>query len=123
MKKEYEDCLKRWLGEIAKKMGISLNRFLDQIKKNSADGNWIEYADKAKKLKWVDHIISGTEYTAINKLPNKKDYTNLKYIKEIFDAEDSQLNLTKDENGSNHSFFGSIMSVNTLKISIMLGPT
>ncbi|MCP3659637.1 MAG: hypothetical protein GY830_04680 [Bacteroidetes bacterium] len=108
LKKEYDDCLKRWLGEIAKKMGISLNRFLEQIKKNSADGNWIEYADKAKKLKWVDHIIKGTEYS-INKLPDKKDYTNLKYIKEIFDAEDQQLILKKDDNGSNIYYLNSIL--------------
>ena len=38
-------------------MGISLEEFYKQMYKNSVNGDWQEFGDKALKLKWVDHIV------------------------------------------------------------------
>ncbi len=97
--KQNKKWAKRFLGKVAKKMGISLDKFIKEMYKNSPNGNWLEFADQAKKLKWVDHVIKGVEYNDISKLPNKLDYTRSKFIKELVDAEDEQVHLSKDNKG------------------------
>ncbi|WP_165941863.1 ATP-dependent Clp protease proteolytic subunit [Cardinium endosymbiont of Culicoides punctatus] len=85
-----EDCKmlkeiwERLGGKIAKKMGISLKEFSKKLYEKSVTGDWREYADGAKKLKWVDYVIHGIEDTGINALPNPDNYTWKKYFEDCY---------------------------------------
>jgi ATP-dependent Clp protease protease subunit len=60
--KEAFDRIKEWskrlAGPIAAKMGINEEQFTKLMYKNRASGDWDEFADEAKKLKWVDNIVT-----------------------------------------------------------------
>ena len=71
-------------GRVAKKMGISLKKLDKLLYEKSVRGDWWEYADKAKKLKWVDCIISGIKDSSIREMPDPANYTCGKYFKEYF---------------------------------------
>ncbi|XWN35051.1 MAG: ATP-dependent Clp protease proteolytic subunit [Roseivirga sp.] len=83
----YEEMKELWSrlgGPIAKKMGISLKELDKRLYVKSARGDWAEFADNAKKLKWVDHTISGIRDSGARELPEATDYTFEKYLKEYF---------------------------------------
>jgi len=65
-KESYEDA-KRWWDKlatpVANKMGISTDEFIKQMYEHNSDGDWLEFATEAKKLKWVNHIVSGVKET------------------------------------------------------------
>jgi ATP-dependent Clp protease protease subunit len=54
--KELEEWWKRLAEPVAKKMGVSLDEFIKRMYKQRSTGDWREFADNAKKLKWVDEI-------------------------------------------------------------------
>jgi ATP-dependent Clp protease protease subunit len=60
---------------IAAKMGITADKFIELMYENASSGDWVEFADEAQKLKWVNHIVETIEETAILKDPNKTDPT------------------------------------------------
>jgi len=63
---------RRLAGPVAKKMGISLDEFIKRMYKENSNGDWIAFADEAKELKWVDHMIAGVEETSLLTSPDKK---------------------------------------------------
>lgn len=77
--KEEQELLQEWWnrlgGRVAKKMGISLKKLDTLLYEKSAKGDWLEFADRAEKLKWVDHIINGIQDSGIRELPSPEDYT------------------------------------------------
>lgn len=84
LKQWYQYLGKRWKnigGAIAKKMGISLQNFEKKLAEKG--GEWREYSDDAKKLKWVNHIINGIEDTAIFTLPEMEQYNNAKALGQL----------------------------------------
>ena len=90
MKEQYEMLQEWWrrLGEpVAKKMGISLSKLDKQLYEKSASGDWTEFADNAKKLKWVDHIIEGVDDSAIREKPEAANYTFESWWKECYGLE------------------------------------
>jgi ATP-dependent Clp protease protease subunit len=54
--KELEEWWKRLAAPVAAKMGISLDEFIKQMYQNRSTGDWLEFGDSARKLKWVDTI-------------------------------------------------------------------
>ncbi|MDR0534752.1 MAG: ATP-dependent Clp protease proteolytic subunit [Puniceicoccales bacterium] len=50
---------------VAKKMGISLEEFTKQMYSNFASGDWEEFGDNAKRLKWVDNIVDRMVETSV----------------------------------------------------------
>jgi ATP-dependent Clp protease protease subunit len=54
--KELEEWWKRLAAPVAAKMGISLDEFIKQMYQNRSTGDWLEFGDGARKLKWVDTI-------------------------------------------------------------------
>lgn len=86
-KELYEEMLAWWkrLGTpIAKKMGISLKELDKRFYKKSARGDWSEFGDKAKKLRWVDHVISGIKDSSMRIMPDPANYNGLKYWIEYY---------------------------------------
>ncbi len=79
-----EKCHQRFLGPVAKKMGISLNELDKRFYDNAVGGNWVEYADDAKKIKWVDLIVTDIRDTNVIKKPDPRDYTWKNYIEDYY---------------------------------------
>lgn len=83
--KEQQVFLQEWWnrlgGRVAKKMGISLKEFDKLLYEKSAKGDWEEFADRAQKLKWVDHTVNGIKESSIRELPNPENYTWESYLK------------------------------------------
>jgi ATP-dependent Clp protease protease subunit len=59
---------------VAKKMGISLDSFYKKMYEHDPMGNWEEFADKAQKLRWVNHIVDRVQEESFNENPNTESY-------------------------------------------------
>lgn len=63
---------------VAKKMGVTTEEFIEQMYSKSTSGDWSEFGDRAKELKWVNHIVDGVMETSINVNPDAEDEKNSK---------------------------------------------
>jgi ATP-dependent Clp protease protease subunit len=77
--KELHDESQKWwerlAGPVAKKMGVSTEDFIKQMYENSSSGDWTEFADEAKRLKWVNNVVTSIHETALLKNPDAKRAT------------------------------------------------
>ena len=48
------------------------DEFIEQMYKNASSGDWSEFADEAKRLKWIDHIATSIHETSLLKNPDVK---------------------------------------------------
>ncbi len=75
--REFHEESERWwarLGTpIANKMGISTDELIKQMYKHSSNGDWSEFGEQAKELKWVTHIVNGIDETSFTKDPDTAD--------------------------------------------------
>jgi ATP-dependent Clp protease, protease subunit len=89
--KENQEFLQEWWnrlgGRVAKKMGVSLKKLDELLYAKSARGDWEEFADRAKELKWVDHTINGIKDSSIRELPNADSYTLESYYKKYLGSD------------------------------------
>ncbi|MFH0911667.1 MAG: ATP-dependent Clp protease proteolytic subunit [Planctomycetota bacterium] len=53
--KEWE---KRIHGPVAEKMGLTVEQFVKKMYEHNSEGDWKEFADKARELKWVNTVIA-----------------------------------------------------------------
>ncbi len=65
--KEWE---RRVATPVAKKMGLSLEAFRKKLYEHNSDADWEEFADKAKKYKWVNNIVNEIRETGLIKNPD-----------------------------------------------------
>jgi ATP-dependent Clp protease protease subunit len=65
-----EEWWKRLAAPVAAKMGISLDEFIKQMYQNRSTGNWMEFGDSARKLKWVDEIAETVREESYDKNPD-----------------------------------------------------
>jgi ATP-dependent Clp protease protease subunit len=72
--KEFYQESERWwdrlAAPVAKKMGISTEEFIKEMYSRSTSGDWSEFGDKAKELKWVNHIVQGVVESSITQNPD-----------------------------------------------------
>ncbi len=72
--REFHEESQRWwvrLGTpIAAKMGITPEEFIKKMYAESSRGDWSEFGEQAKELKWVNHIVSGIDETSFTKDPD-----------------------------------------------------
>ena len=54
---------------VSKKMGISHEKFVELMYEHNSDGDWEEFADKAKDLKWVSEIVHEIREVGVRKRP------------------------------------------------------
>jgi ATP-dependent Clp protease protease subunit len=54
---------------VAEKMGVTVERFVELMYENNSDGDWEEFADKAKELEWVGDIVSNIREVGVRKRP------------------------------------------------------
>lgn len=62
---ESERWWTRLASPIAGKMGVPAEAFVERMYARSSSGDWSEFGDKAKELKWVNHIVSGIQETSV----------------------------------------------------------
>lgn len=55
--RELEQWWKRLATPVAKKMNLSLDDFIKKMYENRSSGDWLEFADSARKLKWIDEVV------------------------------------------------------------------
>lgn len=74
--KEFFQESNRWwerlAAPVAKKMGITTDEFIEKMYARSTSGDWTEFGDKAKELKWVNHIVEGIVESSITLNPDVK---------------------------------------------------
>ena len=68
--KELEEWWKRLAAPVAAKMGISLDEFIKRMYQNRSTGNWPEFGDGARKVKWVDEIAETIQEESYDKNPD-----------------------------------------------------
>lgn len=92
-KEFYQDSTRWWerlATPVATKMGITTDEFIKQMYSKSSGGDWSEFGDKAKDLKWVNHIVTGIEETSLTKDPDaaeKPKATTTVTLQEEVDAD------------------------------------
>jgi len=72
-KEWYESLTKAWerlASPIAKKLGYTLDEWVDELYKNNSDADWSLYGDEAVKQKWVGDIVNKIRYTGKNRNPD-----------------------------------------------------
>lgn len=68
--RELEEWWRRLAAPIAAKMGIGLEDFIKQMYANRSTGDWIAFGDKARDLKWVDHIVTTIREESYDRNPD-----------------------------------------------------
>ena len=58
---------------IAEKMGITTDELIKRMYARSSSGDWSEFGEQAKELKWVNHIVNGIDETSVVKNPDSKE--------------------------------------------------
>jgi ATP-dependent Clp protease protease subunit len=68
--KDLEEWWKRLAAPVAAKMGISLDEFIKRMYQNRSTGDWQEFGDGARKLKWVDEVATTVREESYDKNPD-----------------------------------------------------
>jgi ATP-dependent Clp protease protease subunit len=68
--KDLEEWWKRLAAPVASKMGISLDQFIKRMYQNRSSGDWQEFGDGARKLKWVDEVAETVREESYDKNPD-----------------------------------------------------
>lgn len=88
-----EEWMQRLSAPVARKMGISLKEFVRKMYEHNSDGNWWEFADRAVKLKWVNHLVDRIEDESVRKMPTDSRPATGHFIRRF------GLEEMRDENG------------------------
>lgn len=67
---ELEEWWRRLAEPVAKKMGITVDEFIKRMYANRSTGDWKEFADAAKKLRWVDEVVDNVREQSFVKNPD-----------------------------------------------------
>jgi ATP-dependent Clp protease protease subunit len=73
--KEMQEWWRRLADPVAQKMGITRDEFIKQMYAHASTGDWNEFADRAKELKWVDEVVDEIEETAMLRDPDARNAT------------------------------------------------
>lgn len=68
-----EEWWNRLAAPVAKKMGIGIDEFVQQMYSNVKSGDWEVFADQAVALKWADTVVTSIRETAITKLSGESE--------------------------------------------------
>ena len=63
---------KRLATPVAEKMGLSTDAFIKRMYEHNTSGDWSEFGTEAHQLKWVNHIVTGIEESALVKSPDAR---------------------------------------------------
>jgi ATP-dependent Clp protease protease subunit len=66
-----EQWWRRLATPVAQRMELTLDQFIARMYEQNSDGNWREFADTAKQLKWIDDIVHTVRETSLDKNPDR----------------------------------------------------
>jgi ATP-dependent Clp protease, protease subunit len=66
-----EQWWRRLAEPVARKMGLTLDQFIAKMYEQNSDGNWREFADAARNLKWVDDVVHTIREMSLDKNPDR----------------------------------------------------
>jgi ATP-dependent Clp protease protease subunit len=64
-----KEWARRLADPVADKMGVSYDRFVELMYENNSNGDWEEFADQARELKWVNHVVDEIREVGIRRRP------------------------------------------------------
>ncbi len=96
----------RLLTPVAKKMNLTLEQFIEEIYKHNIEGEWVEFADEAQKLGWVETIVEGIQESAHIRLPSLES-TEVEEEEQSSEEEKSTTFLQLRKNNFAHNKFSS----------------
>ena len=67
---------------VAKKMGVSVDRLVEMMYEHNSDGDWEEFADGAKRFKWVNEVVDHIRETGIREKPTGSRWAGLRLFME-----------------------------------------
>ncbi len=70
--KQLEEWWRRLADPVAEKMGLTREEFIARMYQEASTGDWSEFADNARKLKWVDEIVEDIEETSLLRHPDSQ---------------------------------------------------
>lgn len=70
-----EEWWRRLAAPVAAKMGITTDEFIGQMYDKVSTGDWAEFADDARELKWVDHVVGQIRETGQLRHPDAPETT------------------------------------------------
>lgn len=68
--KDSERWWTRLATPIADKMGITKEDMIKRMYEQNSSGDWSEFGEQAKELKWVNHIVTGVEESSLLRSPD-----------------------------------------------------
>ena len=91
--REFHQESQRWWARfgtpLANKMGITPDEFIKRMYAQSSSGDWSEFGEQAKDLKWVNHIVKGIDETSVTKDPDAVDPAKAPKVAEIVEEVDA----------------------------------
>ena len=64
-----EEWSRRLAEPVAAKMGVGLDRFVELMYENNSAGDWEEFADEARRLRWVNDIVTEIRESGLRERP------------------------------------------------------
>ena len=68
---------------IAKKMGITTDELIQRMYEHATSGDWTEFGEEARNLKWINHVVSGIEESSFRINPDIKDNPAVRTIQPV----------------------------------------
>ncbi len=91
--REFHEESQRWWVRfgtpLAQKMGITPDEFIKKMYAHSSSGDWSEFGEQAKELKWVNHVVNGIDETSINRDPDTVEPSKAAKLAELAENIDS----------------------------------
>ena len=81
-----KEWMKRIATPVARKMGISLKKFIVLMYKNNSNGNWREFGDRAVKLKWINRLVYEISEKSITTIRKKRIIKRFRIFSEKIDG-------------------------------------
>ncbi len=89
LREQSERWWTRFGNPIATKMGITPDDFIKKMYGHASTGDWSEFGEQAKELKWVDHVVSGIDETSFTKDPDTLEPSKASQAASLLESLDS----------------------------------
>jgi ATP-dependent Clp protease protease subunit len=66
--REAEEWAHRLMAPVCKKLGLTEEQFVAQMYSHNSQGDWSEFADRARQLHWVDHVVNEVRERGVEEL-------------------------------------------------------
>ncbi len=71
--RETEEWSRRLTAPLCKKFHMTEKKFVQEMYRHNSQGNWSEFADRAVKLGWVEHVVDQVRERGVTMLPSEVD--------------------------------------------------